>query len=117
MRVSHVDCGQGSCGYGILDKSKWPYWSVGALSTSNIYYGQGPVRGCGCAPEPSLEISSTLAAIVTMTEHLAVELLHAMCLAGFTIELPAVVACMDSSSVCPCILYVVKQLSSYRSTQ
>ncbi|CAK0756698.1 hypothetical protein CVIRNUC_002477 [Coccomyxa viridis] len=47
MRVSHGDCGQGSCGYGILDKSKWPYWSVGALSTSNIHYGQGPVRGCG----------------------------------------------------------------------
>ena len=50
-------CGQGSCGYGILDKSKWPYWSVGALSTSNIYYGQGPVRGCGCAPKPSLNAS------------------------------------------------------------
>ena len=41
---------QGSCGYGLLDKSKWPYWSVGALSTSNIFYGQGPVRGCGCGP-------------------------------------------------------------------
>ena len=38
---------QGSCGYGVLDKSKWPYWSVGALSTSNIFYGEGPVRGCG----------------------------------------------------------------------
>ena len=37
----------GSCGYGLLDKSKWPYWSVGALSTDNIYYGEGPVRGCG----------------------------------------------------------------------
>ncbi|CAL8462617.1 g2150 [Coccomyxa elongata] len=38
---------QGSCGYGELDKSKYPYWSVGALSTSNIYYGAGPVKGCG----------------------------------------------------------------------
>lgn len=40
---------QGSCGYGLLDKGKWPYWSVGALSTDNTYYGEGPVRGCGCA--------------------------------------------------------------------
>ena len=38
---------QGSCGYGVLDKTKYPYWSVGALSTQNIYYLQGPVRGCG----------------------------------------------------------------------
>ncbi|BDA46488.1 probable Expansin-A7 [Coccomyxa sp. Obi] len=37
----------GSCGYGELDKSKWPYWSVGALSTSNMYYSEGPVNGCG----------------------------------------------------------------------
>lgn len=38
---------QGSCGYGKLDKSKYPYWSVGALSTSNHFYQEGPVKGCG----------------------------------------------------------------------
>ena len=38
---------QGSCGYGLLDKEKWPLWSVGALSTSNMFYEQGPVQGCG----------------------------------------------------------------------
>ena len=40
-------CMQGSCGYGVLDKTKYPYWSVGALSTQNVFYLQGPVRGCG----------------------------------------------------------------------
>ena len=38
---------QGSCGYGVLDREKWPYWSVGALATSNMFYAQGPVQGCG----------------------------------------------------------------------
>lgn len=38
---------QGSCGYGVLDKSKYPYWSVAALSTSNSFYKAGPVGGCG----------------------------------------------------------------------
>ncbi|BDA46491.1 probable Expansin-A7 at N-terminal half [Coccomyxa sp. Obi] len=37
----------GSCGYGKLDKTKYPYWSVGALSTSSTYYTSGPVQGCG----------------------------------------------------------------------
>ncbi|KAK9838025.1 hypothetical protein WJX74_009954 [Apatococcus lobatus] len=37
----------GACGYGLLDKSKWPYWSVGALSQSNIFYSAGPLGGCG----------------------------------------------------------------------
>ncbi|BDA46490.1 probable Expansin-A2 at N-terminal half [Coccomyxa sp. Obi] len=37
----------GSCGYGKLDKSKYPYWSVAALSTQNMYYLAGPVQGCG----------------------------------------------------------------------
>ncbi|KAK9906413.1 hypothetical protein WJX75_001467 [Coccomyxa subellipsoidea] len=37
----------GSCGYGYLDKTKYPFWSVGALATSSIYYQQGPVQGCG----------------------------------------------------------------------
>ena len=41
---------QGSCGYGLMDKSKYPYWSVGALSTSSSYYSDGPVQGCGCTP-------------------------------------------------------------------
>ena len=40
---------QGSCGYGMLDKEKWPFWSVGALATSNMFYEQGPVHGCGYA--------------------------------------------------------------------
>lgn len=44
---------QGSCGYGMLDKSKYPFWSVGALSTSNMYYTAGPVQGCGSAPAPA----------------------------------------------------------------
>ena len=44
---------QGSCGYGLMDKSKYPYWSVGALSTSNMYYSEGPVQGCGCASFPA----------------------------------------------------------------
>ncbi|KAK9852113.1 hypothetical protein WJX84_000033 [Apatococcus fuscideae] len=37
----------GSCGYGKLSKTAWPYWSVAALSTSNVYYKAGPVAGCG----------------------------------------------------------------------
>ncbi|KAK9869002.1 hypothetical protein WJX84_008231 [Apatococcus fuscideae] len=37
----------GSCGYGLLDKSQWPYWSVGALSSSNMFYSEGPINGCG----------------------------------------------------------------------
>ena len=43
---------QGSCGYGMLDKEKWPFWSVGALATSNMFYQQGPVQGCGCVTSP-----------------------------------------------------------------
>ncbi|KAK9819970.1 hypothetical protein WJX72_004607 [[Myrmecia] bisecta] len=37
----------GSCGYGLLDKTVWPYWSVGALSRNNSFYKNGPIRGCG----------------------------------------------------------------------
>ncbi|KAK9868666.1 hypothetical protein WJX84_011328 [Apatococcus fuscideae] len=37
----------GACGYGLLDKSQWPYWSVGALSPSNMFYSAGPINGCG----------------------------------------------------------------------
>ncbi|KAL3148841.1 expansin-like protein [Trebouxia sp. C0010 RCD-2024] len=38
---------EGSCGYGELDKSKYPYWSVAALSPSNPFYVAGPTGGCG----------------------------------------------------------------------
>jgi hypothetical protein len=38
---------QGACGYGMLDKEKYPYWSVAALSTSSEFYKKGPVQGCG----------------------------------------------------------------------
>lgn len=40
-------CFQGGCGYGVLDKKVYPYWSVAALSTSNKYYKAGPDNGCG----------------------------------------------------------------------
>ncbi len=35
------------CRYGLLDKSVWPYWVVGALSPSNSFYAAGPMNGCG----------------------------------------------------------------------
>jgi len=38
---------QGSCGYGVMDKTKYPYWSVAALSPSNPSYIAGPIAGCG----------------------------------------------------------------------
>ena len=38
---------QGSCGYGNLSKSAYPYWSVAALSTQNRFYLAGPINGCG----------------------------------------------------------------------
>ena len=61
---------QGSCGYGVLDKSKYPYWSVGALSTSNMYYAQGPVQGCGyvqaCFVTVSLQVSMLQTGIVRL---------------------------------------------------
>ncbi|KAK9819887.1 hypothetical protein WJX72_003612 [[Myrmecia] bisecta] len=37
----------GGCGYGRMNKTVWPYWSVGALSTKNSYYLAGPVDACG----------------------------------------------------------------------
>ena len=42
--AKHNDC---DFRYGLLDKSKWPYWSVGALSQSNTFYSAGPLGGCG----------------------------------------------------------------------
>jgi hypothetical protein len=41
---------QGSCGYGMLNKGVWPYWSVAALSSGNSFSVAGPVQGCGRAP-------------------------------------------------------------------
>lgn len=38
---------QGSCGFGVLQKDDWPYWTVGALATSNKFFNDGPVEGCG----------------------------------------------------------------------
>lgn len=40
-------CLQGSCGYGMMDKTKYPYWSVAALSKTNPFYVAGPLGGCG----------------------------------------------------------------------
>ncbi|KAK9798174.1 hypothetical protein WJX73_006947 [Symbiochloris irregularis] len=37
----------GGCGYGLLDKNTYPFWSVAALSTSNSFYKAGPANGCG----------------------------------------------------------------------
>ena len=38
---------QGSCGYGVMDKTKYPFWSVAALSKTNPFYVAGPLGGCG----------------------------------------------------------------------
>lgn len=37
----------GSCGYGAISQSSYPYWSIGALATSNLFFQEGPVEGCG----------------------------------------------------------------------
>ncbi|KAA6425669.1 MAG: hypothetical protein FRX49_04566 [Trebouxia sp. A1-2] len=42
----HVNV-QGSCGYGVMDKTQYPYWSVAALSPSNPFYIAGPIAACG----------------------------------------------------------------------
>ena len=42
-----LSAAQGSCGFGVLDQGQWPYWSVAALSTSNQYFEDGPLQGCG----------------------------------------------------------------------
>ena len=39
---------QGGCGYGLLNKNNYPYWSVAALSTQNVYATAGAGQGCGC---------------------------------------------------------------------
>ncbi|KAK9819790.1 hypothetical protein WJX72_002423 [[Myrmecia] bisecta] len=38
---------EGSCGYGMLDKSQFPYWSVAALPPNNRFFTAGPLNGCG----------------------------------------------------------------------
>ena len=38
---------QGACGYGVIPKDKYPYFSVAALSPNNSFYKNGPVNGCG----------------------------------------------------------------------
>ena len=38
---------QGACGYGLLDKSQYPYWSVAALSLTNSFSVAGPAHACG----------------------------------------------------------------------
>ena len=37
----------GSCGYGAIPLNSYPYWSIGALSMSNLFFQEGPVEGCG----------------------------------------------------------------------
>lgn len=41
---------QGSCGYGLLDQSQWPYWSVGALAGGSSF-SSGVGKGCGICLE------------------------------------------------------------------
>ncbi|GAB4819908.1 hypothetical protein N2152v2_006954 [Parachlorella kessleri] len=38
---------EGSCGYGLLPRDRWPYWSVAALSQSNPFFKNSTVEGCG----------------------------------------------------------------------
>ncbi|KAK9824754.1 hypothetical protein WJX74_005028 [Apatococcus lobatus] len=37
----------GSCGYGPISLNAYPFWSIGALSPSNLFFQEGPVDGCG----------------------------------------------------------------------
>lgn len=41
---------QGSCGYGVLNKNDYPYWSVVGISVNNPAFQSGPVKACGYAP-------------------------------------------------------------------
>ena len=38
---------QGACGYGVLNKNSYPFWSVAALSLSNQFSIAGPAKACG----------------------------------------------------------------------
>jgi hypothetical protein len=37
----------GSCGFGLLARNQYPFWAVGALSTSNHYFLNEPQQACG----------------------------------------------------------------------
>lgn len=37
----------GSCGFGFLARTQYPFWAVGALSTSNHYFINEPQQACG----------------------------------------------------------------------
>lgn len=37
-------CAPCTCRYGLLNKTDYPYWSVGALSTSNSFYNNEPLH-------------------------------------------------------------------------
>ncbi|CAG9462753.1 unnamed protein product [Pedinophyceae sp. YPF-701] len=41
----------GSCGYQRLSRDQWPYWRVGALATSNYFFNNLAVKGCGACFE------------------------------------------------------------------
>ena len=38
---------QGACGYGMLDKNSYPFWSVAAFSLTNSFSVAGPAKACG----------------------------------------------------------------------
>ncbi|GAB4819912.1 hypothetical protein N2152v2_006958 [Parachlorella kessleri] len=38
---------EGACGYGLIPKDQYPYFSVAALSPSNKFAKAGPLMGCG----------------------------------------------------------------------
>ena len=82
---------QGSCGYGVLDKAKYPYWSVGALSTQNVFYLQGPVRGCGW--------DSSLAVLLAILSILRCVMFYMNTMMGER-ALTRQVNCCSCSSVC-----------------
>lgn len=52
------DTVQGSCGYGSLNQTQWPYWNAVALSPLNQFRIAGPQQACGecfevmCDPRP-----------------------------------------------------------------
>lgn len=37
----------GSCGFGLLAHNQYPFWAVGALSTSNHFFLNEPQQACG----------------------------------------------------------------------
>lgn len=46
----------GSCGFGYLARNQYPFWAVGALSTSNHYFQNEPEQACGeCFEVPCMD--------------------------------------------------------------